>query len=437
MMGVSGEKFDELRLNGPLLALCGVCLVAGAMLRAQSLEFPAHLTFDEHHFVENARNYLHHRPDWNDHPPLGKLIMAAPMHLLGDTSFAWRLGPLLFGYANIALAFVLGKRLFRDPLAGLLAATFFAIDGFLLAYSRSALLDGMLTTTFLGTLVFLSTGRSPLRFVFAGLLMGCALAIKVSGVILYGPLTVATLVAFLRGSRGERVAACVAFVVPPLVYLAWFSLGLHMMGKPASLSDAIAASNKLLEHHAALTDGKNPLVGRWYTWFKPEKPILMRHDDVDLNWVRVMTSLGNPLLWWSSALAVIGSIFWVTTRWAKALFANRSVQGALGLNPREPQVDPTGQLAPMTWLVVAHVSSMAPWVLTQRDSYIYHYLPSYAFGLVVLGGWAAYLYRRPEGRKLALGALCAAVVVSGYYAPVWGQLPMSRDALKARPLVLR
>src|SRR3954447_12118872 len=58
----------------PLLpALCLALVVAGPGLRCQHLMFPARLTFDEHHFVENARNSLAGRPDWNDHPPLGKL----------------------------------------------------------------------------------------------------------------------------------------------------------------------------------------------------------------------------------------------------------------------------------------------------------------------------------------------------------------------------
>jgi dolichyl-phosphate-mannose--protein O-mannosyl transferase len=417
--------------DGPLLVLCSFCIALGLYLRAQALGFPQHLTFDEHHFVENARNYLAHKPDWNDHPPLGKLIMALPMFALGDTSFAWRLAPLLFGFANVGLAYLLGNRLFRDRLAGIFAATFFAIDGFLLAYSRSALLDGMLTTTFLGTVILVATGRHPVRFLFAGLLMGCSLAIKVSGVILYGPLAAATVMAFVRGSKGERIAACAAWFLPPIVYLGWFSFGLKMMGRPAGLDAAIAASNKLFEHHAALTDGKNPLVGRWYTWFKPQKPILMRRDVVDGDVVRVMTSLGNPLLWWTGALSVIATSLWAATEWLKRLRARFSPAGGAGA------ALVAGELEPMSWLVVAHLSSMAPWVLTHRDSYIYHYLPSYAFGLVILAGWAASYYRKPKTRRLVLGLAAVAVVVSGFYVPVWAQLPMTTFAFEARPLVLR
>jgi dolichyl-phosphate-mannose--protein O-mannosyl transferase len=425
------KRFWE-RPNGPLLVLCGACIAVGLFLRAQALGFPQHLSFDEHHFVENARNYLAHKPDWNDHPPLGKLILAVPMLVWGDTSWAWRLAPLLFGCANVGLAYLLGSRLFRNRWAGIFAATFFAIDGFLISYSRSALLDGMLTTTFLAVVILLATGRHPLRFVLAGLVMGCSLAIKVSGIILYGPLAVATVLTFVRGSKGERIAACAAWFLPPIVYLGWFSFGLELMGRPADLGSVIEASNKLFQHHSVLTEAKNPLVGRWYTWFKPQKPILMRRDVVDLDVVRVMTSLGNPLLWWSSALSVIGTIVWTASEWLKKLHLRLSAGGATAEAGSANEL-----LEPMSWLVVAHLSSMAPWVLTQRDSYIYHYLPSYAFGLIVLAGWAASYYGKPSSRRAVLALSAVAVVVSGYYAPVWAQLPMSTAAFEARPLVLR
>src|SRR5690349_11306405 len=81
------------------------CVAFGVYLRVQSFGFPGHLTFDEHHFVENARNYLARAKDWNDHPPLGKLLMASAMRVLGDTPIGWRITSLLFGFGTIALSF--------------------------------------------------------------------------------------------------------------------------------------------------------------------------------------------------------------------------------------------------------------------------------------------------------------------------------------------
>ena len=48
-----------------------------------------------HHFVENARNILATRSDWNDHPPLGKLLLAIGIVALGERqalAFGFTLG---------------------------------------------------------------------------------------------------------------------------------------------------------------------------------------------------------------------------------------------------------------------------------------------------------------------------------------------------------
>src|SRR6185436_1898052 len=136
----------EAVLANPLLvSVCAALVVGGVWLRAQHLMFPPNLSFDEHHFVENARNYLAGRADWNDHPPLGKLLIALMIRLRGDNAVAWRTAPLLFGFGTIVLAHELARRLFQRWQAGLVAAAFVAAEGSLIAYSRTALLDGMLT----------------------------------------------------------------------------------------------------------------------------------------------------------------------------------------------------------------------------------------------------------------------------------------------------
>src|SRR5262249_45966470 len=157
------------------------------------------------HFVENARNYLTGQADWNDHPPLGKLLMAAAISLLGDTSLAWRLAPSLCGLLSIVLAFVAARALFRDPIAGALAAAFVALDGFLIAYSRTALLDGMLTCFALVTLALLAGTPTLQRVVAAGAAAGLVSSIKLSGITLALPLLLSVLA--LRTTRARQLLA--------------------------------------------------------------------------------------------------------------------------------------------------------------------------------------------------------------------------------------
>ncbi|MGH3263685.1 MAG: hypothetical protein ACRDNS_17025, partial [Trebonia sp.] len=58
-----------------------------------------------------------------------------------------------------------------------------------------------------------------------------------------------------------------------------------------------------------------------------------------------------------------------------------------------------------------------PFIVTQRESYIWHYFGAYALALGLLAALLARLERRRPGLTLAFCALVAAV--SFYYHPVW------------------
>jgi dolichyl-phosphate-mannose--protein O-mannosyl transferase len=77
---------------------------------------------------------------------------------------------------------------------------------------------------------------------------------------------------------------------------------------------------------------------------------------------------------------------------------------------------------------------VVPWVISRRDSYIYHYLPAYGFGLVLVAGVVFHLYKK----HLAAGLLALLLIaeVSVFYAPIWGKYPLSHKAIEQR-LVLK
>ena len=153
--GPSGLRLERLT-QVLLLAL----IAGGAAARLYDFGYPNELTWDEPHFVENARNILAGRSDWNDHPPLGKLLIAAGILAMGDQGAGWRLAPLLLGLALIGLAYALGASTFRSKTAGLYAAAFIAASGFVLAFSKTALLDGMLATMMVAAALVLWRARS-------------------------------------------------------------------------------------------------------------------------------------------------------------------------------------------------------------------------------------------------------------------------------------
>src|SRR3712207_5187294 len=130
-----------------------VCALAvGLWSRTYNLGSPPDKVFDETYFPTFAYNYLQGTPVYDLHPPLGKLVLAIGIALLGDAPLGWRLMPALFGCALLVLGAVLGWCYTRERIGALLLVTFAASETILVAYSRTGLLDGILLFSILATL---------------------------------------------------------------------------------------------------------------------------------------------------------------------------------------------------------------------------------------------------------------------------------------------
>jgi dolichyl-phosphate-mannose--protein O-mannosyl transferase len=134
--------------------------------------------------------------------------------------------------------------------------------------------------------------------------------------------------------------------------------------------------------------------------------------------VRALTTLGNPLLWWSCTVALVVGLYASVIAAVRVVRA-RSARIYLGRGTRA------------TFVLVAFAFSMLlPWIIGKRDSYIYHYLPTYGCVLVLVAGVVSAAYR--QKRMAALGYTAVVFLVTVFYAPVWGQLPIGRPGFEAR-----
>ena len=411
----------------PICLLIGAMLLLGLILRVYAFGFPDSFMFDEHHFVENARNYLHHQPDWNDHPPLGKLFIALSIRAFGDNSVGWRVPALVLGLVTILCGGLAAARMFKSKHAGWIAAAFLSVDGFHIAYSRAALLDGYLAA-FLAMALFVAT--FPLNFasaLAAGFVLGIAASVKFSGITVLLPLTVAALFAPVTK---RKLFACTGLVgvVAAVVYFAQYACGLSLAGKAASPIDVVNDTQRLIDHHAALTDMKNPWVSGWITWGVPTRPALLSYAR---HWgeVRVLSGMGNIALWWPGvALTVIlvgviiakGVLFVAASPNEQTTQSNSvSVVAFLRQHGRAELV-----------LLAGCIGFIAPWVVSHRDSYIYHFLPAYTAIIVTLSGYVAWVRKhKPIDALLFIGLV---LVVAAFYAPIWSSMATSEAAVNAR-----
>jgi dolichyl-phosphate-mannose-protein mannosyltransferase len=382
-------------------ALACIAIAMGVWWRFVALGYPGSFTFDEYHFVENARNYLHGAADWNDHPPLGKLLMLPGLALFGDNGVGWRIHAAVMGTAHIGLVGAVAAGIFSSRRAGWLAAAFVAIDGLFVSYSRTALLDIPMNFFMMAALALMIHARGLHWFAAAAVALGLGVAVKWIAVCL------ALVVPLLLVRRGRSIFQALLHslwmgAIAVAVYggvVAWALVATH---QPVSVSGIVSSSRELLSHHAAFTDWKNPADSRWYTWLVLWKPIMLFRINLPGHMSRLTSTVGNPLLWYvTTAALVAATVSVVQAAWQRW-------QARTPLSPLARR---------QALVLITAFALLVQWTITNRESYIWHYMGTYSLGLVLLAGM---IDLRFADRPQLIGAgLLAAMAVSVFYSPVW------------------
>ncbi|WP_431935661.1 dolichyl-phosphate-mannose--protein mannosyltransferase [Micromonospora sp. RP3T] len=230
---------DHLGRGQAWLATAVVVAIA-AILRFVGLSHPSGKIFDETYYAKDAYGLIDRGVEWNYkdngpsyvvHPPLGKWLIglgewafgyqdaetniSVPGHLMTTApEFGWRFGAAVCGTLSVLLLVRIGRRMFRSTTLGCAAGLLLALDGFHLVLSRTAILDIFLLLFVLaafGALVLdrdarrrrwsraLAAGLDPTVpgragrpasgwrnwpwwRLLAGVLLGCACAVKWSGI---------------------------------------------------------------------------------------------------------------------------------------------------------------------------------------------------------------------------------------------------------------
>lgn len=181
-------------LRDPATAL-PLLLISALAVRALWLELPkGSLIFDEAYYVNAARTILGwavapgaHYADSpagldpnTEHPPLGKLLMALSMAILGDNGIAWRLPSLIGGMTALGALYLIVRAAGETAWLAILAVGLLAFDNLTFIHGRIGTLDMMvLTPMLLGAWLALRE-----RWALAGLALGVAILIKLTA--LYG-----------------------------------------------------------------------------------------------------------------------------------------------------------------------------------------------------------------------------------------------------------
>lgn len=403
-------------------------------------------------------------------PPLGKLLIALSAMPFGGIQaedvvrtistpypnghyVAMRSLAAVLGACIPLLLFAIARELSLSLKAALLAGSLAALDNALLVQSRLILLDAMLLFFGLSSFwMFLRARRTNKILLLGGsaLLAGCSLSVKWIGVSFLGLIGLIMLVDWCRASRTcgwtpTPLYKGVAYLgVVTGVYLLVFAIHFALLpishkqgdqfmsvafqstlegnryyrasgtissiacpqnyrhdlttGTPnteVSAAQSLACQiryseisppgfwRKLLElnrlmytTNQGLTKG-HPDASPWYSWPYMQKPLYYWHR----NGARVYL-LGNPSVWWITALAVIALIL--------------------------------GQMPYSHWrrgeafwvLMTGYWASLLPFMLVNRVMFMYHYLTSLCFA-ILLSAYLSDLIKRPKWLTAAVCALAA------------------------------
>ena len=418
-----------------------VILAAGAILRLWNLGYPHKLVFDETYYVKDAwtLSEVGHElawpanpnkafesgdvdgfldtPSYVVHPPLGKWIIAIGMRIFGaENSFGWRISVAVIGIAMIYLTYAVARRVLDSSRWGLFVAGLFAMDGAAIVMARTGLLDTILAFFALLGFYFLlrdherhndSFWRRPWLMAMA-VALGAATAVKWSGVYFLAAFCLYVVGRYAIKTRHVwdtiHKAVTTFFITVPLAlftYLAswsgwFFSDGGY--GKDADSNPFIALWKyhvNAYNFHVNLTSS-HPYEASPFTWLFMVRPTSFFYESCGNGCSTAITAIGNPLIWWAGAVAVIATFLgWVTKR------------------------DRTSAL-----VLIGLAGGFVPWLFFSERTVFWFY--TIAFEVWVLLAIALLLKRtvelsdKPERVKRWIWVFVwACVAVSIFFVPIW------------------
>ena len=422
-------------------------MLAGAVLRLWNLGYPHKLVFDETYYVKDAWtlsaaghelawpsnpdeafeagqvNGFQDMPSYVVHPPLGKWLIAIGMRVFGaQNSFGWRISVALFGIALIFLLYVVASRVFTSKRWGLFVASLLAVDGEAIVMSRTGLLDTFLA--FFALLAFyfllrdledqtLSIRRRP-WLIAMGLSLGAASAVKWSGLyflVAFALFVVGRYVLRNRSlaSGAKKVVWTFIQTVPPAiaVYLVswtgWFTTGGYNFDAKNPLLAFWNYHREMYSFHVNLHSA-HPYQANPFTWLFMIRPTSFFYESCGTGCSTGITAIGNPLIWWLGAIAVITLFFtWLSSRDRTIGLVLLGIAGGY-----------------LPWLFYSertvfefYVIAFEPWVLM-------------AIGLLLKRA-VQQSDRKTLIRRLCIGYLVATAALAVYFLPIWLGTPVPTD----------
>lgn len=396
-------------------AWCALLTAAFLALAWWRLGIPSRIYFDEIHYVVAARKLLEGARVNAEHPMLGKTIIAAAIHWLGDAPMNWRIPSVLAGALGLFAFSRLVWLASGNARATLIAQFLVATDFAWFIQSRIAMLD-MIMACFgmIALWQFAAAVRMPQqgrwRLALSGLFAGLALGAKWS----VAPALVLPGLAFLllRLPRGLRFlttrhgapvpgislaeAGLWLGVLPLAVYWLTFWPAFHWTTNPVDPWHPLAWHQEMLRLQDSVTK-PHPYRSQWHQWVGNWRAVWYLYQPVD-GAQRGIVLIGNPF----TMLAGLPAVAWAL--WAGAM---RRRTDALVF-------------------ALLYLVTLLFWAASGKPvQFYYHYLLPGTFLMACLALALDALWQRHDRwRWLAPGALVLGAALFAWFFPIISAWPL-------------
>ncbi len=413
-----------------------VLLVISFLVRFIRLGTPPEYVFDEVYHAFTARQMLvgdikawewwNPNPpgvayEWT-HPPLSKHFMVMGMMLFGNNAFGWRFPSIIFGTLNILLVYLLAKELFSYKLQAtsyklqanmpLLAAALYSLESLSFVQSRVGMNDTyMLFFMLLSLLTLLRQ-----KHLASAMSFGLAVATKWSAIYIVPVLGIAYLLIAISKSqtlksiflKGLFLGICFlvfAIAIYLLSYLPFFVSG-H------SWSQFLELQQQMFWYHTRLK-ATHDYASPWWSWPLLLRPVwyYVKYGALgNDNLIGNIYAFGNPIIFWGGLVAIFYSL----------------INLVKNLIKKSLLITHYSLLIPL----VGYAAFLLPWSLSPRIMFLYHYLPSIPFMVIILAWFLGQLwFTGKTGRILTTCYVLLATCSFIFFYPLVSALPVPKDFL--------
>lgn len=401
--------------------------------------------FDEVYFPKTAYEILNKLQIYETtHPPLGKVIMAASMYLLGTTPFAYRLMGTLSGIIMLPVLYLVASKLLRNRIYALFVTAVFSLDFMHFTQTRIATIDSFSVLFILCMYKFIldyegmqwkdtSFAKRLIPLFICSLFFGLGAATKwicvftafsLAFVILYSIVSNYRKISLEVNENTEnktsksktgwflRQLVCVTnkdnlvlhtvltfvfcFVFFVVVSLAVYCISYipqtrYDLAYGQSFMQYVIESQKFMFGYHAYLESEHPFSSKWYEWPLITRPLfayISRSADGDT--VSSISSFGNPAIWWFSLWTIIFLIV--------VSFRTKDKKGM--------------------FIAVGYIAQFLPWCFIQRTTFIYHYFASVPFAVLSIGYFFENMFKFKTSKKLMVAYLIICLLLFVMFYPV-------------------